>query len=671
MLRLLALLFMLGSFAGCVVDPNSCDSTSCTGCCDANGVCQSPSPLSCGVSGQICQTCLLQQSCVFGQCVDPVAPRSDAGSDAGSSSDAGSTVDAGGIDAGSQTDAGSTFDAGAMVDAGTTVDAGTRIDAGVVDAGPQGSITLKVIAFNDFHGNIATDGRVNVARLSDGGVVTERAGAAAYFARAVADLRAQTTHSILVSAGDLIGASPLVSKGLTDEPTLMVMNEIGLDIAAVGNHEFDEGIDELLRLQSGQCRPEGCFDAGRPFTTPRFRFLGANVERTDGGRPLDRYEIRTFDGVKVGFIGMTLENTASALAPKGSAGLRFTWEVQTVNQLIPELRAQGVRAVVVVLHQGGSQRTNTPLYNNCDGLSGSIVNIVNSLDPAVDLVVSGHSHQAYNCECFSDGGCSKPVDSTIRGRRVTSALAFGQLVTDIDLEIDRGTGEVISIRQDNRVVTRNAVVPAVEDLVQSYLDDTAGMRLRQVGRITQAIGTNTNLGGSSPLGSLVADSQVHGTRAQNSVLAFMNAGGIRASLPYSTGGIVTYEDIFNVTPFGNSLVTLTLTGNQVFALLEQQLQGSAPFLQVSRGFTYNWSSTAPSGSKVIRSSVMLHGAPINPTGTYRVVVSDFLAGGGDGLSVFTQGTQPVVGPVDLVALEAYFADAGVLSPPPSRIFVDP
>jgi 5'-nucleotidase len=538
--------------------------------------------------------------------------------------------------------------------------------------GNLGPLFLKVIAFNDFHGNIATEGPVNVSRLPDGGVVTVRAGGASFFARAVADLRAQSTHSILVSAGDLIGASPLVSKGSSDEPTLMVMNAIGLDLAGVGNHEFDEGIDELLRLQSGQCRPEGCFDAGPSFVAPRFHFLGANVQRVDGGSPLSRYEIRTYEGVKVAFIGLTTESTPLGLTPKGSNGLRFLDEVQTVNQLMPSIRAQGVKAVVVVLHEGGAQRSSIRLINGCEGLSGSIVDLVNRLDPEVDLVVSGHTHQAYNCECFSDGGCSSPLGSTVRGRRVTSALELGRVITDIDLELDRSTGEVITIRQDNRPVTRDAGVPAVEQLVQTYLDDTEGTRLRPIGRISQFIGSNLRAGGDSALGSLVADSQLDGTRAQNSVLSFMNSSGLRASLSYRDGGVVTYEDIFNVMPFGNQIVTFTLTGNQLFALLEQQLQSASPrFLQVSRGFTFTWLASAPVGSKLVRSSVSLNGTPINPTGLYRVAVSDFLAAGGDGFALFTQGTQPVVGPLDIVALESYFADAGVISPPAPRILMAP
>jgi 5'-nucleotidase len=549
---------------------------------------------------------------------------------------------------------------------------GSAQGGGAGGGGNLGPLFLKVIAFNDFHGNIATEGSVNVGRLPDGGVMTVRAGGASYFARAVADLRAQRTHSILVSAGDLIGASPLVSKGSFDEPTLMVMNAIGLDLAAVGNHEFDEGLDELLRLQAGQCRPEGCFDAGPAFVAPRFRFVGANVQRVDGGSPLSRYEIRTYEGVKVAFIGMTTEATPLGLTPKGSAGLRFLDEVQTVNQLMPSIRAQGVKAVVVVLHEGGAQRSSIRLINGCEGLSGTIVNLVNQLDPEVDLVVSGHTHQAYNCECFSDGGCSSPVGSTVRGRRVTSALELGRVITDIDLELDRSTGDVITIRQDNRPVTRDAGVPAVEQLVQTYLRDTEATRLRPVGRITQFIGNNFNPGGDSALGSLVADSQLDGTRAQNSVLSFMNSGGLRASLSYRDGGVVTYEDIFNVTPFGNQLVTFTLTGDQLFSLLEQQLQNTPPrFLHVSRGFTFTWLASAPVGSKLVRSSVSLNGTPINPTGLYRVAVSDFLAAGGDGFALFAQGTQRVVGPVDLVALEAWFADAGVVSPAPPRIIVAP
>jgi 5'-nucleotidase len=544
-----------------------------------------------------------------------------------------------------------------------------------------GSLNLKIIAFNDFHGHLAppsgNGGLVNVSVLSDGGIQTVAAGGAAFFAKVIADLRAATPHSVVVSAGDLIGGTPLLSKAFADEPTLTVMDAIGLDIAGVGNHEFDEGLDELLRLQSGRCRAQGCFDAGVAFQMPRFQFIGANVQRLDGGYPLARYAVKTYEGTKVAFVGMTLEGTAGVLAPKGSAGLRFLNEVETVNRLVPELRAQGIRAVVVILHEGGVQTTTAPLFNGCAGLSGPIVRIVNALDPEVDLVVSGHTHAAYNCQCFGDGGCAAPTPAATGGRRVTSALAFGRLVSDIDLTLDRNSGDVVGIRSTNRVVERDAGLPSVAALIDTYSSNSEAVRGRRVGSISQTLSAQAADAGEVPLGLVIADAQLEATRTEGAVAAFMNSGGVRADIVFRDAGIatsaVTYEDLFNAQPFGNLLVTMTLTGAQLMELLNQQFSPTRTrILQVSTGFSFTWALSGDAGMRIDRTSVRLNGIPLADDATYRVTVNNFMAAGGDNYAVLTQGTNRVLGPVDLDALEAFFADAGVVAAPtPGRIRVIP
>jgi 5'-nucleotidase len=511
---------------------------------------------------------------------------------------------------------------------------------------------------------------VTVGVLPDGGSATEVAGGVTHLAALVASLRASAAHSVVVSAGDLIGGTPFLSKAFHDEPTVMVMNALGLDIAGVGNHEFDEGLDELLRLQAGQCRSSGCFDAGVTFSAPRFEFVGANVRRTDGGAPLARYAVRSYGGVKVAFIGLTLEGTAGILAPKGSAGLRFDDEVATVNVLVPELRAQGIKAIVVLLHEGSAQVPSVAVYNQCAGLlPGPLADIIEALDPEVDLVITGHTHAAYSCECRVDAGCAAPLDATLRGRRVTSALSFGRLVTDFDVTLSATTGEVVAIRQDNLVVRRDAGADdGVRTLVEAYERNSASVRLRPVGLISATLSATAADAGEVPLGLVIADAQLAATRAGGSRVAFMNAGGVRADLVYRDAGtgtsVVTYEDLFGAQPFGNLLMSMDLTGEQLYTLLDQQFQPPRPrMLQVSSGFTFAYEESAAGALQIDRSSVLLDGVALSPDGVYRITANNFIAGGGDGYRVLKEGRNVQVSANDLDALEAYFGDAGVVGPP--------
>lgn len=520
-------------------------------------------------------------------------------------------------------------------------------------------IKVQVLAFNDFHGQLeppAGGGAlVTVGFKEDGSRITEVGGGATYFAHHIATLRAQNPHTVVVSAGDLIGGTPLLSALFHDEPTIEAMNLIGLDINGVGNHEFDEGGTELLRMQAGGCHPvDGCQD-GTPFGGARFQFLAANVvvDPSTGRTLFPRYTLREFEGVQVAFIGMTLEGTSQLVTPQGVAGLAFQDEVETVNALIPELRAQGVEAVVVIVHEGGMQKGH---FNECKEASGAIVDMANALDDEVDLIVSGHTHQAYNC--------------VIDGKRVTSAASAGRVLTRIELLLDPATRDVVEVQAENRVVTRTAgEVAAVSELIQAYATKADPLRNRVVARMATRAASGSP-SGETVLGNLIADAQLAATQPAHlggAQVAFMNPGGIRSpgELPE---GDVTYNQLFTLQPFGNTLVTLTLTGEQIDALLEQQayeLHDNKPrrVLQVSRGFSYTWKASAPEGQRVDLASIKLNGTPLEPQGRYRVTVNSFLASGGDGFTVLKAGTEPLGGAVDVDALELYLKKNSPVQPP--------
>jgi 5'-nucleotidase len=533
---------------------------------------------------------------------------------------------------------------------------------GAAGAKPSGTVNVQILALNDFHGNLLPPSG------SSGRVGTVDAGGVEYLATHISNLRALNPNTVVVSAGDMVGASPLLSALFHDEPSIEAFNLIGLDFNAVGNHEFDEGWHELVRLQEGGCHPvDGCQD-GDGFEGANFQFLAANVVRKDTGNTIfPAYKIRSFAGAKVAFIGMTLEGTPLIVTPSGIADLNFLDEADTVNALIPELKAKGVETIVVVVHEGGVQAAPAP-YNGCVGLSGAIVNIVERLDPEVDVIVSGHTHQPYNCV-------------TENGQILTSAFSFGRLVTKIDLTIDRATGEVVSMVSENKIVTRDVPKASLlTALVNKYNAIAAPLANRVIGQITADITRTQNAAGESALGDVIADAQLEATNDPgfgDAVVAFMNPGGIRADFTYAGSpagegdGNVTYGEMFTVQPFGNSMVTMTLTGTQIDTLLETQWVVNR-VLQVSNGFTYEWRLGAPVGSKVDIASIKINGVAIDPNASYRVTVNSFLADGGDGFAVLTQGTDRLGGEVDTDALEKYFvANSPVAPGPQNRIIQVP
>ncbi|HET6657889.1 MAG TPA: bifunctional metallophosphatase/5'-nucleotidase [Gaiellaceae bacterium] len=537
---------------------------------------------------------------------------------------------------------------------------------------------VQLLAINDFHGNLqppsGSGGRIQVGPpLTPGGSAqTVNAGGAEYLATWIKSLRTTNPNTITVGGGDLIGASPLISGLFHDEPTIESMNAIGMDVTSVGNHEFDEGIDELLRMQFGNqlggdgCHPvDGCQD-GTPFGGALFQYLAANVfyEGTEN-TILPPYQIRKVGNAKIAFIGLTLEGTPLIVTPAGVAGLEFRPEIGVINNLVADLRAnQGVRAFVVLIHQGGQQNGPFPLgymdSDRCDNFSGDIIPIVNGLSSQVDVVVSAHTHQPYICH--------------INGKLVTSAASFGRLITDIDLRIDHQTKDVKSATAHNVIVTRDvASDPDQVAIINKYNALSGPIANRVVGSQSADMTKTNNAAGESALGDVIADAQLASTSPTDfggAVVAFMNPGGIRADLVCSQAcsaaspAPVTYNQLFNVQPFNNVMTVKTMTGDMIYRLLEQQFTGANGILQVSDGFAYSWSPTAT--PHVVPDSVTIDGVPVDKNASYRVAMNNFLASGGDGFSVFNEGTDPLGGEIDLDALVAYFEHNSPVGPGPQN-----
>lgn len=525
-------------------------------------------------------------------------------------------------------------------------------------------VNLQILAINDFHGNIATTSG------AFGGV-----GRADFLAANMRAAEADADNSIIVSAGDLIGASPLISALFHDEPTIEAMNLIGLDINGVGNHEFDEGPAELLRMQNGGSHPvDGDLD-GDGFGGADFEFLAANVVSDATGETIFApYTIKTYQGVKVAFIGMTLEGTPSIVTPSGVAGLTFNDEIETVNALIPELQQNNIEAIVVLLHEGGFASEGGGTGDGCGTLSGNLADIVNGLDDAVDLVIGGHNNQRFAC-----------LD--VGGKAVTMAYHSGRMFTDIDVTLNRVTKDMTVVSIDNKENFQAGVTPAADltSLIDKYDALSAPLANAVIGDITADITETNNAAGESALGDVIADAQLAATSDVGTgaaVVAFMNPGGIRDDLfaaEISGGeavGEVTFAEAFSVQPFGNSLVTMTLTGAQIDTLLEQQWVGqtSPRILQVSEGFSYTWSAFAADGSKVDPSTIKIGGVTVVAGNDYRVTVNSFLSDGGDNFSVLIDGTDRLGGEIDLDALVTYFGGntpPGVAPGPQDRITMVP
>ncbi|MFN2099045.1 bifunctional metallophosphatase/5'-nucleotidase [Altererythrobacter sp. MF3-039] len=548
------------------------------------------------------------------------------------------------------------------------------------------TIQLRVVGINDFHGNLEPLARPMGIRLSEDETVRVPVAGAAWLAGAIDEIRAESKNTLVISAGDLIGGSPLVSSIFLDEPTIGVMNRLGLDFNAVGNHEFDRGWQELKRMQDGGCDKltmrEPCA-VEDPFTGAEFTFLAANVVTPDNRTLFPAYGTRIYgegeDAVRIAVIGLTLEETPTLVTPSGVAGLRFLSEARTINSLIPQIRSLGIETIILSIHQG--LYSSLPYaVGGCEGIEGPLLAILAELDPAIDLVHSGHTHQSYVCDYAS-------IDPE-RQFLVTSGGYGGSYLTDVTLTIDRDSGDVIGYEGRNRVIQSEGVDregnPLVTDArldsfaptadmagyVAQYVEAARGASERSVGRISDLARKGGPPTEETPLGNLIADAQLEATRSAGAQIALMNNSGVRGDLVPRPSGEVSYGDIFTVQPFGNTLVTRSYSGAQLLALLEQQFDDTG-FIQtfsISDGFSFAYDLSQPLGNRVKAAS--LNGAAINPAVTYRVTMNSFLAAGGDSFTIFTEGSNSVTGPVDLDAFEAYLRRVEVAELPETGRITD-
>ncbi|MBJ8483997.1 bifunctional metallophosphatase/5'-nucleotidase [Acinetobacter vivianii] len=553
--------------------------------------------------------------------------------------------------------------------------------------------TINILAFNDFHGNLEPPKRFIEADDPNDSSKTVRipVGGVSYFADAIKKLRAQYPNNAVVSAGDLISASPLTSSLFLDEPTIETMNDIQIDFNAVGNHEFDRGTDELRRLQNGGCQQ---YTSAKPcqinpnFEGAKFNFLAANVSmKADPNKTLfPAYKVKTYGGIPVAFIGMTLKATPSIVSAAGIKDVNFNDEADTVNALIPELKKQGIEAIVVVVHEGVAPSTK---FNKktCEGLSGPLLGILDRLDPAVDVVVSGHTHQSYICD-YSTKNPQKPF-------LLTSAGQYGTIITNIQLELDGKTGDVIkkdaaqvpvqSEAYTSGTTTVNLTdlyqkfnkTPSIEAILDKYRQAVTTISARVVGTADGVINRNATESGESALGNLIADAQqamALTASNQGSDFTLMNPGGVRADLQVNTNNQITFGDVFTVQPFGNSIVTLSLTGKQIRDVLEQQWSGAnaatVRILQPSKEFSYSYKKDNSASPRA--SNILVAGQALDDSKVYRVTVNSFLADGGDNFTVLKEGKNPVGGGQDIDALEKYVSlHSPLTAPKTDRIKVTP
>lgn len=543
----------------------------------------------------------------------------------------------------------------------------------------SGPIEVQILAINDFHGALEPPKLAIATKAPDGSEVQVPVGGAAYLAGAANALRSRQAHSVTVSAGDTIGATPLPSALFLDEPAIDALDLIGVEYNAVGNHEFDKGSAELKRMQAGGCEKFTSRQPCRlqPFDGASFRMLAANVLTADGRTLFPGTAIRDFGPVQLGMIGMTLKETATLVAPAGVQGLTFADEAATANAAVAPLKAAGADAIVLLIHQGARQKGGFD-DKNCPELSGDLLPVVDRLDPAIQVVISGHTHASYVCTYRKPDGTSVLL---------TSAGRSGIMITDIRLGLRPG-GETPEVHSADNILVQGEgftqgdrpvevtpafrrfdADPATAALVARYVEASRAEAQRVVGRLSSAVTKDLSPDREFTAGNLVADAQLAWTRKYGAEVAFINSGGVRADLVPTPDGSVSFGQIFAMQPFGNNVVVKTLSGAQLLRLLEQQFAGpNSPadptILLPSAGFTVHYDLSRPEGQRVVGAT--LNGKPVEPTGRYRVTTNNFLASGGDGFTVFAEGTDTVDAGVDVDALEAYLK-AGATAPKLGRI----
>lgn len=539
--------------------------------------------------------------------------------------------------------------------------------AGCASTASQGPVTINLVAMNDFHGNIEASRYVPTG--ADGAKEKAiRAGGLEAVAAALQAWRKEDPELLFVSAGDLVGGSPAMSSLWADEPTIEAMNMLDLRVSAVGNHEFDAGRKELLRQQHGGCdspRPAKACQMSKDFKGAKFTYLAANVIDSATGKPfIPAFRIEQVKGVKVGLVGVVLQGADSVVMASGIAGLKFGDEAEAINKAVPAMRAQGADVIVALVHEGGTTK-EAPLQAGCTGLEGAIVDIARKLDPAIKLVISGHTHQGFLCQ--------------VDGRTVTQAATAGHLLTRISMKVDPRTDTVSDLQASNVVMTPDLYPadPRIAAFVAKVKEGSRAALARPMAKLGSApVLRKKNEAGESALGGVIADAVLAATREQGAQIGFMNEGGIRKDLEAGEDKVASFGQTQAVLPFGNTLVVMDLTGAQLRTLLEQQWARPAAsdtsMLQVSQGFSYQWDEKRPVGSRVVPGSITLNGVAIEDGKTYRVVANNFLAEGGDNFPEFSKGGKRVeTGLLDLDAFTDYLkkneGQGAALAPAPARI----
>ncbi|TDD77918.1 bifunctional metallophosphatase/5'-nucleotidase [Actinomadura darangshiensis] len=525
-------------------------------------------------------------------------------------------------------------------------------------AHPVPTASVRLLALNDFHGNLEPPSGSSGRAIDENGKTVD-AGGAAYIAAHLKQLRDRDT--LTVAQGDLVGASPLISAAYHDEPSVQFMGDIGVTASAVGNHEFDEGYQELMRLQNGGCHPvDGCSPAGK-WRGAEFDYLGANVLLKKNDRPAIRpWTIRRVNGVRVGFIGVVTKTTPSIVTAEGIKDLKFEDEVAAANRAARELKRRHVRAMVLLVHEGDQVKADER-PDECGTVPGAGTRIAQQADPEIDMVLSGHTHQQYICSVKDPKGDP---------RLFSSGSSFGRVITEVNLKVNRRTGDIVrsSVKGDNHVVTRDvAPDPATEKFVQTWKERVSTIADKPIGKITADLTRTPSGAGETALGDVIADAQLAGTKDLGAQVALMNPGGVRTDLTYAASGsegdgVVTYGEAFAVQPFSNVMGVTSLTGAQLDALLEQQWTSAGEkILQPSANLHFAIDRSKAAGDRV--SAITIGGAPVDPSATYKVAANNFLLGGGDGFTVFTEGTGQVLGAIDLDTFVSYFEAQGTVTPP--------
>jgi len=518
--------------------------------------------------------------------------------------------------------------------------------AGCATPPASGPSQLTLLSINDFHGHIQpakpTPLMPRVADPVTGEVKPQPAGGVAHLATAMARLKSQNPDAVIVAGGDLIGASPLISNLLRDEPTLAALSQLGIAASALGNHELDAGLPELLRQARGECGAGGCLWPG--YKGPGFPYLGANVLDAATGRPLLPTHVMQQAGrLKVAIAGVATKDTPSVIVARAIKGIRFADEADTLNALVPQLKAEGAQVLVAVMHEGGVQgqgaAANDPSYA-CPTLTGRVLDLAKRLDPAYAILIGGHTHQAYTCK--------------IDGRLVVQAGSYGGWITESRLKLD-AAGRVVEATAVNHPVLQSVYAPnaALAELVARAAALTEAARNKPVATLARGATRHPKEPhGDSPLGNLIADSQLAFARKHGPAdVAFMNPGGIRADLVVEAGKPTTMSDLLAIQPFGNEIVALTLSGQQLWDILQRQLPkgNAAPrMLQPSSTLRYRWRMGADGTAQL--GEILIDGQPLERTRDYRVVVNNFLSEGGDAQTGFKHGRDRAVLGADIDAL---------------------